>query len=94
MSRRTLISTLNHAMTIHLPADLEAAVSSEAQRLGTTPQSLVEDMLRFRFLKLPKPGEPMTPEESDEWLRRLKAIAQPCGVSLTDEQLSRETMYD
>ncbi len=44
------------------------------------------------------PRKPMTlaelPEPRDEWERSLRAIAVDCGVSLTDEQLSREHMYD
>jgi hypothetical protein len=33
-------------------------------------------------------------EPRDEWERRLRSIATDCGVSLTDEQLSREELYD
>jgi hypothetical protein len=81
-------------MTIQLSADLQAAVDAEANRLGTTPESLVVQTLRMRFIKLPKPGKPMTNEQKEEWLARLRAIAQPCGVTLTDEQMSREMLYD
>ena len=30
----------------------------------------------------------------DEWERRLRAIATHCGVSLSNDALSREEMYD
>lgn len=30
----------------------------------------------------------------DEWERRLRAIGTDCGVSLSDEALSREELYD
>ena len=30
----------------------------------------------------------------DEWARQLLAVAQDCGVSLSDEALSRENLYD
>jgi hypothetical protein len=33
-------------------------------------------------------------EPRDEWERRLREAATDCGVSLTDEQLSREQMYE
>jgi len=81
-------------MTIQLSSELEATVYSEAQRLGTTPDSLVESVLRERFAELPKPGDPMTPEQAQEWKRRLRSISQPCGVVLSDEALSRESLYD
>ena len=33
-------------------------------------------------------------ETQQEWLRRLRGIATDCGVSLSNEALSREEMYD
>lgn len=35
----------------------------------------------------------LTPEE-DEWLRRLRSIAVDCGVSLSNEAVSSEGLYD
>jgi hypothetical protein len=36
----------------------------------------------------------VVPEPRDEWERRLLAIATDCGVSLSNEALGREEMYD
>ena len=35
----------------------------------------------------------LTPAQ-EEWLRRLRSIATACGVSISNEALSREEMYD
>jgi predicted DNA-binding antitoxin AbrB/MazE fold protein len=35
----------------------------------------------------------LTPAQ-EEWLRRLRGAATDCGVSLSDEALSREELYD
>ena len=45
---------------------------------------------------IPKQGSvPVkVPEPRDEWERRLLAIATDCGVSLSNEALGREEMYD
>lgn len=41
-----------------------------------------------------RPPTPTLLEPRDEWERRLRAIATDCGVSLSNEALSREEMYD
>ncbi len=38
------------------------------------------------------PAPPIEPR--DEWERQLLALASDCGVSLSDEALSREALYD
>lgn len=47
---------------------------------GTTPKS--------------EPISQVTLHPRDEWERRLLAIATDCGVSLSNESLGREEMYD
>lgn len=37
-------------------------------------------------------AEPVVPR--DEWERQLVSIGVPCGVSLSDEACSRESLYD
>lgn len=80
-------------MTIQLPPDLEMVVNGEALRLGTTPATLVEQALRQHFSQH-VPQRLALDEPRDEWERKLRAIARPCGVSLTDEALSSEGLYD
>jgi hypothetical protein len=84
------------SMTIQLPADLETAVQQEAIRLGITPESLVEETLRQWLAngKSPLPVSEPTLKPSDDWERRLLAIARPCGVALSNEALSSEGLYD
>ena len=80
-------------MTIQLTPDLEAAVTDEAQRLGTTPemvvQRAVQDHLRARVTP-PKPDA----SAAQEKLKRVLAVARDCGVSHSDEALSSEGLYD
>lgn len=74
-------------MTITLTPELESALAAWAAIRQTTPEAVALDVLT-RNLKAP-PFVPRT-----EWERKLLAIGIDCGVSLTNEQLSRETMYD
>lgn len=82
--------------TITLTPDLEEAVARQAQRQATTPESLVLDTLREKFganghFQMRTEG---TSEAQDEWERRLRAAAVHAGVWLTDEQTSREVIYE
>jgi hypothetical protein len=77
------------AMTITLGPELEAALSKVAQQQGVAPEVLAVNALRERFLT------PLTAvQPRDEWDRRLLGLAIDCGVSLSDEALSREEMYE
>jgi len=76
-------------MVISVDADLEARLAEEARKRGVTPEELALGALREKFPKRVPPIEPR-----DEWERRLLAIGTDCGVSLSDEALSREEMYD
>lgn len=76
-------------MVITLPPQLEAVLSEQARRRGVAPEVLALDALRERFLPAPAALEPR-----DEWERQLLAAASDCGVSLSDEALSREEMYE
>jgi hypothetical protein len=74
-------------MTITISPDVAAALKAAAAKRNTDPQHLALEALRNLFL----PGKP---EPRDDWERALFAAAIDCGVSLTDEDLSREHMYD
>jgi hypothetical protein len=76
-------------MVITLSPELEAVLSEQARRRGVAPEVLALDALREHFLPASGPLEPR-----DEWERRLLGMATDCGVSLTNEQLSREEMYE
>jgi hypothetical protein len=75
-------------MVITLGADLEAALTDSALKRGVAPEVLAVEVLRARFL----PAADLQPR--DEWERGLLAAAMDCGVSLSDEAVSREGLYD
>jgi hypothetical protein len=76
-------------MTITLGPELETAVNEAARRQGVAPDVLALNVLRERFLA---PAPAIQPR--DEWERRLLGLARDCGVSLSDESLSREELYE
>ena len=76
-------------MTITLSPELEAALSEVAQRQGVAPDVLALKFLRERLLPRALPFEPR-----DEWERRLLGLAINCDVSLSNEALGREELYE
>lgn len=76
-------------MVIEIDADLAVRLAEEARNRGVTPEELAVRALQERFPKRVPPIEPR-----NDWERNLLAIAVDCGVSLSSEALSRETMYD
>jgi hypothetical protein len=75
-------------MVITLDPELEAALNEVARDKGVAPEVLALNVLRERVLDMAK----LLPR--DEWERGLRALATDCGVSLSNEALSREEMYD
>ncbi len=75
-------------MVLTLPSQLETALTEQARQRGVAPEALALDVLRRHLTAPPLPAP------ADEWERRLLAAASDCGVSLSDEALSREAMYD
>ncbi|HEX5447033.1 MAG TPA: hypothetical protein VFW87_24675 [Pirellulales bacterium] len=75
-------------MVIHLDAELEAALAEQAARNGQTAEALAICALRERFITV----DSLKPQ--DEWERGLLAAARECGVSLSNEALSSEALYD
>ncbi len=78
-------------MTITLTPDIERMLTQEAERAGTTPESLALAKLRA---PAPVDYRATLPPPLNEWQRELRSIGVPCDVSLTDEQVSRESLYD
>ena len=76
-------------MVITLSPELEAALSEAAQRQGVAPEVLALNVLRERLLPRPSVIEPR-----DEWERGLLSAARDCGVSLSDEAVRSEGLYD
>jgi hypothetical protein len=80
-------------MTITLTPDIEQAVAEQAHRRGTTPESLIVEALRERFVpSRPTPSVP--PQPPDDWERMLISVGTSCGVSLPHEAVSSEGLYD
>ena len=75
-------------MVITREPDLEAVLNDLALRQGVTPEALVLNSLRAKFL----PASPIAPR--DEWERRLLDAATDCGISLSHEAVSSEGLYD
>jgi hypothetical protein len=76
-------------MIITLGPDLEAALNTLARKRGVSPETLALDALRERFL-VPA----LRPQSQDEWERHLRSAATDCGVSLSNESVSSEGLYD
>jgi predicted transcriptional regulator len=73
-------------MSITIDPELEARLKELAARQGVAPEALALDALRQRFLVLLEPR--------DEWERGLREAATDCGVSLPNEALSSEGLYE
>lgn len=76
-------------MTITLGTDLEAALKEQARKQGVAPEVLALNVLRERLLT---PAQPIEPR--DDWERLLRSAATDCGVSLSNEAVSSEGLYD
>ncbi len=76
-------------MVLTIEADLEATIRKQAQSTGESPEKMTLNALREKFGEAACASEPQ-----DEWERRLRRIGTPCGVTLSNEALSREEMYD
>ncbi len=80
-------------MTITLTPDLEKVVRDRAHDQGTTPEAVVLNAIREK-LGLAPPDLMAILVPRDEWERRLLSVGTPCGVSISDEALSSEGLYD
>jgi hypothetical protein len=88
-------------ITLTLTPDLEAQVTRRAQEQGETPENLVLEHLRHSFSEAPRTyavktltPPPAMPIPYEEWVQLLRSAGSDCGVSLTDEQVSRDSLYD
>jgi hypothetical protein len=74
-------------MVITLSPELETALREQASRQGISPEALALKALRERFIE-------SSIQPRDEWERRLLSVASDCGVSLSNEAVSSEGLYD
>lgn len=74
-------------MVINLDSELEAALNDVANRQGVAPEALALKALRDRFV-VP------SLQPRDEWERLLLEAVSDCGVSLPNEAVSSEGLYD
>ena len=74
-------------MVLNIASDLEAVLNEEASRQGMTAEELATNVLRERFVR------PLV-QPRDDWGRRLLAGSCDCGVSLSNEAVSSEGIYD
>lgn len=75
-------------MVLRLSSDLEAALASQASQRGISPEVFAEEMLRKQLIRV------TPPVPVDDWERRLFAAAVDCQVSVPDDALSSEGLYD
>lgn len=75
-------------MVVHLDPKLEAVLKEQAERRGVSPEELALAVLRGQLLPPPKL------EPRDDWERGLLEAARPCGVSLSNADLSSDALYD
>jgi hypothetical protein len=76
-------------LVISVPPELEGALNALATQKGVTLEDLVIDVLRDRLGTLSRPIEP-----HDDWERLILQAGMNCGVSLADEALSSEGLYE
>lgn len=75
-------------MVLELDPELEAALQEQARCTGVAPEQLILQYLQER-LRLAANLQPR-----DEWERGLLELALPCGISLSNEAVSSEGLYD
>ena len=80
-------------MTIKLTSDLEEMIRKQADERRTTPEAIIMDVLRERFLP-PSEGAPSPRQAADDFRAWLQRLATHCGVSLSDEAVSSEGLYE
>jgi len=75
-------------LTITISPELEVALTQRARQCGSTPEQIALDTLQRDLLPPVRDVE-----GKSAWAARLRQLASPSGVSLSEESLSRETMY-
>jgi hypothetical protein len=80
-------------MIIALTPDISNALNEKARQQGTTPEALALSVLREKLALPAAPGSiPLQP--ADAWEERVVRAAIDCGVSLSNEAVSSEGIYE
>jgi len=74
-------------MVLNISSDLEAVLNEAASHQGVTAEELAIKALKERFAR------PLI-QPQDDWGRLLLAASSDCGVSLSNEAVSSEGIYD
>jgi hypothetical protein len=74
-------------MVLNLGSDLETVLIQVASRQGITAEELAIKALKDRFVRAPI-------QPRDDWERLLLETGSDCGVSLSNEAVSSEGLYD
>ncbi len=82
-----------NSVTITLTPHLQQAVIQRAREQQTSPETVILDALREK-LSQPGPDHRSSAQVPDEWKIRLRKLASRCGVSLSNEAVSSEGLYD
>ena len=80
-------------MTIRLSSELEQLIQKHAEERHTTPEAIVAEVLRERFSP-PLYQRSLPLQARSDWNEMVDALAIHCGVSLSDEAVSSEGLYD
>jgi hypothetical protein len=78
-------------MTIKLTAEIEQAVTAEARRLHTTPERWITSVLELHLQNASSRRCPETPEDR---IALLSSLPVDCGITLSDEAVSSDGLYD
>ena len=74
-------------MVLNISTELEAVLNEAARHQGVTAEELAIKAIRDRF------GRPRF-QPQDDWERGLLEAGSDCGVSLSNEAVSSEGLYD
>ncbi len=77
-------------MTLTLDHKLAEALEAESRRSGLSPEQFAVNVLREKLAG----AKPVIDPPQDEWARRLRSAATDCGVSLSNEALSSDGIYE
>lgn len=84
-------------MTIELADDVATLLTERAVKLGASPSEVVTKYVRERLVGRPSVSElqkRVPPLTEAEWEDHFSSFGINCGTSHTDEQLSRENIYE
>ena len=81
------------SVTITLTPHLQQAVFERAREQQTTPEAIILDAVREKLSERARDDQSQG-QPPDEWQKRLRKLASHCGVSLSNEAVSSEGLYD